>query len=268
MRKNILLVLLCIFLLTLTGCGGETEEGNIPTENGGTPSESSLVFRLPEEHCPFRLMGVSGTHLYYYHTEIESSGEEYAENTVFYRQALEKGSEPMPMELPSENLLLRSSRIFTDSEGQDSIYLLLGEEKDGKLSYSLAGYDTDGRLLEEIALQETKAEGDYPESFLKLQDGSFAVITQKYFFVADSGERHGFLCPALARSSGGWWKFRKIRWGCPMRRKMARVSILRLWIAAMGPYREKFPLPETATTCALVRGRSSMWMRRLSASMT
>ncbi len=197
MRKNILLVLLCIFLLTLTGCGGETEEGNIPTENGGTPSESSLVFRLPEEHCPFRLMGVSGTHLYYYHTEIESSGEEYAENTVFYRQALEKGSEPMPMELPSENLLLRSSRIFTDSEGQDSIYLLLGEEKDGKLSYSLAGYDTDGRLLEEIALQETKAEGDYPESFLKLQDGSFAVITQKYFFVADSGgeTRLSLPCP-------------------------------------------------------------------------
>lgn len=187
MRKRLMLAIIYFFLLTLTGCGGQ-ENGSVPLENGDPPKEyreSSLVFRLPQEHCPFRLIGMSDRYFYYYHTETVSSGEEYEEHTVIYRQALEKGSEPIPLELPSEDLLLRNARIFTDSEGQDSIYLLLGEEKDGKLGYSLVGYDTDGGLLEEIALQETKAEGDHPESFLKLQDGRFAVITPRYFFVAD-----------------------------------------------------------------------------------
>lgn len=193
MRKKFLSAILCILLLVLFGCGRETK----PQESGEQSEyyENSLVFRLPDNHCPFTLIGVSDTHLYYWHRELVGSGEEYGENIAFYRQALEKGSEPVRMELPSENLLLRSSRIFTDSEGQDSIYLLLGEEKDGKLSYSLAGYDMEGSLLEEVALQDSKTAGDYPESFLKRQDGSFAVITKKYFFVADSGGETQFSLP-------------------------------------------------------------------------
>ena len=175
---------MCILLLALTGCGhgAETAGGDDLPEY----YESSLVFRLPGEHYPFTLMGVSDTHFYYYHSETVESEEEYAENTVFYRQALEKESEPIRMELPSENLLLKNSYIFSDSTGEDSIYLLLGEEKDGRLSYSIAGFDIEGTLLEETALQDMGVEGDYPEAFLKLQDGKFAVITKKYFFVVDA----------------------------------------------------------------------------------
>lgn len=184
-RIKILLVILCVFQLALAGCGlrVETAEGEELTEY----YEDSQVFRLPGEHYPFTLMGASDTHFYYYHSETVESEGEYAENTVFYRQALEKGSEPIRMELPSEKLLLKNSYIFTDSTGEDSIYLLLGEEKDGGLSYSIAGFDIEGTILEEAALQDMGVDGDYPEAFLKLQDGNFAVITKKYFFVADSG---------------------------------------------------------------------------------
>lgn len=193
MRRKILLAILCILMLALAGCGRETNA----EESGEFPEyyENSLVFRLPGEHYPFTLMGASDTHFYYYHSETVGSGEEYAENIFFYRQALARGSEPVNMKLPSENLLLRSSCIFTDSEGEDSVYLLLGEEKGGKLSYFLAGFDTGGTLLEEVALQDTGVAGDYPEAFLKLRDGSFAVITKKYFFVADAGGETLFSLP-------------------------------------------------------------------------
>lgn len=184
MGKKLSLAILCIGLLALIGCGHEAG----PEERSSSPEyyENSLVFRLPDEHCPFTLMGVSDTHFYYYHRELVSGEEEYAEHIAFYRQALERGSDPTRMNLPSENLLLRSSYIFTDSTGNDSLYLLLGEEQDGRLSYSIAGYDRDGTPLEEIALQDTGLSGDYPEVFLKLQDGSFAVISKKYFFVTDA----------------------------------------------------------------------------------
>lgn len=99
---------------------------------------------------------------------------------------MDKGSELVSMKLPSENLLLRSSYIFTDSTGKDSIYLLLGEQKKGKLSYSLVGFDTEGTLLEEAALQDTGLPGDYPYAFIRLQDENFAGITKKVFFVADA----------------------------------------------------------------------------------
>lgn len=109
MIKKISLTILCICLLLLIGCGGgsKTEEG------GALPEyyENSLVFRFPDEHCPFTLMGASDTHFYYYHRETVGSEDEYTENIAFYRQALEQGSEPVRMKLPSENLLLRSYYI-------------------------------------------------------------------------------------------------------------------------------------------------------------
>lgn len=206
-RSYLTMLCMLILVLTLTGCGRGTETA----EDGDLTEyyENSLVFRLPNEHCPFTLMGASDTHFYYYHNETVGSGEEYAENTFFYRQALERESEPVRMQLPSENLLLRNSYIFTDSIGEDSIYLLLGEEKNGKLGYSIAGFDIEGTLLEEIVLQDTGVAGDYPEVFLKLQDGNFAVITKKYFYVVNpAGEELVSLsCPGeefrgLAEVSG------------------------------------------------------------------
>ncbi len=197
MRRKIWLIILCLCLLVLAGCGKEVKQGesNDLTEY----YESSQVFRLPGEHYPFTLMGMGNTNFYYYHRELVSNEEKYTENIVFYRQALEKGSEPVSLNLPSENLLLRGSRIFTDSAGKDSIYLLLGEEKEGKLSYSLAGFDTEGTLLEEVALEDTGVSGDYPDAFLKLLDGNFAVITKKYFFVADTNGETLFSlsCPGV-----------------------------------------------------------------------
>lgn len=183
MRRKISMIVICIWLVILSGCGYEAKT----EEDSSLPNyyENSLVFRLPVEHYPFTLMGISDTHFYYYHNEVVSCEDGYSEVISFYRQALQKESEPVPMNLPSENLLMRSSYIYTDSKGTDIIYLLLGEEKGGKLSYFIVGYDTEGTLLEKIALQDTGVAGDYPDVFLKLKDGNFVVISKRYFFIAD-----------------------------------------------------------------------------------
>lgn len=194
-RTQILLAILCILLPALAGCGRETN-----AEASGDLSEyyeNSLVFRLPGGHYPFTLMGLSDTHFYYYHSETVNGEEGYIENIFFYRQALEKGSEPVNMKLPSEELLLRGACIFGDSAGGDRIYLLTGEENDGKLRYSLAGFDAEGTLSEQIAIPDTGLAGDYPEAFIRLQDGCFAVITKKFFFVVDArgGTLFSLPCP-------------------------------------------------------------------------
>lgn len=183
MRRKISMIVICIWLVILSGCGYEAKT----EEDSSLPNyyENSLVFRLPVEHYPFTLMGISDTHFYYYHNEVVSCEDGYSEVISFYRQALQKESEPVPVNLPSENLLMRSSYIYTDSKGTDIIYLLLGEEKGGKLSYFIVGYDTEGTLLEKIALQDTGVAGDYPDVFLKLKDGNFVVISKRYFFIAD-----------------------------------------------------------------------------------
>lgn len=185
-KKEPIDIALCICLLGFGGCG--QKEGLSDSESVTFPEyqEDSLVFRLPGEHCPFTLLGASDTHFYYYHRWTEESEGEYSDQIAFYRQALEKGSEPACMDLSAEDMLLRSACIFTDSAGEDIVYLLFGEEKDGELRYSIAGYDTDGGLLEKIALQDTAVAGDYPKAFLRLQDGGFAVITSKYCLVTDA----------------------------------------------------------------------------------
>ncbi|HKM33885.1 MAG TPA: extracellular solute-binding protein [Lachnospiraceae bacterium] len=193
MRRKIWLAIIFICLLILTGCSHKTES----VESSAVPeyNESSQIFRLPEEHYPFTLMGMSDTHFYYYHGEIVNSEKENIEDMGIYMQAMERGSKSIRLKLPSENIILRSSYITTDSFGKDRIYLLLGEETEGKLHYSLAGYDTEGTFLEEVSLQNTGLPGDYPNAFLKLQDGNFAVITKKYFFVADSNGETLFSIP-------------------------------------------------------------------------
>ncbi|MDE5749131.1 MAG: hypothetical protein K2I21_16385, partial [Acetatifactor sp.] len=72
MRKRFLPMILCAFLLVLFGCGRDTE----PQESGEQLEyfENSLIFRLPDKHCPFTLVGVSDTHFYYWHRELVGSG--------------------------------------------------------------------------------------------------------------------------------------------------------------------------------------------------
>lgn len=188
-----ILTVFSILLLALIGCGqgADTAESEDLTDH----YETSQVFRLPGDHYPFTLMGMSDTHFYYYHCKTVGSEGEYADNTVFYRQALEKGSEPVSLKLPSENLLLRNFYIYTDAAGEDDIYLMLGEETGGELSYSIAGYDTEGMLLEEVALRDAGITRDYPEAFIKLHSGNFAVITKKNFFVISAEGEPGFSLP-------------------------------------------------------------------------
>ncbi|HKM33673.1 MAG TPA: extracellular solute-binding protein [Lachnospiraceae bacterium] len=197
MRRNIWWSVICICLFALTGCGQKTEsaESSELTEY----VESSLIFRLPKEQ--YYLMGMSNTHFYYnYRDVISIDDKEYTEELSIYMQSLEKGSESVKLDLPSDNPLLRSSYITTNSTtGMDNIYLLLGEGKEEELSYSLVGYDTEGNFLEKVPLKDTDLYRDYPNAFVKLQDGKFAVITKKYFFVVDSsGETlYSILCPGV-----------------------------------------------------------------------
>ncbi|MCM1568736.1 MAG: ABC transporter substrate-binding protein [Roseburia sp.] len=187
-NRKLWLIAFCVCLTALIGCHPKEQlkkEEELPEY-----SESSLVFRLPAEHCPFTLMGSSDTHFYYYYREPTD------DTIFFYRQTLEKESQPVRLKLPSEPLFFRSFCIFTDSEGNDSIYLLLLNQETTEISrFSLVGYDAEGTLLTKLALPETGLPEDYPDAFLRLSDGGFAIITKKSFFVTDDKGQALFSLP-------------------------------------------------------------------------
>ena len=193
MKKKHYIIVFIIYLLCLAGCGQSSQQKEEVNVEPPQYYEGTQFYSMPLEEGFFTLLGVSDTHFYYY---IRAYGEEEGVIT-FYKHSLEKESSPTIMDLPVDDYLLQTSHIATNAAGRDVLYLLKVDMEDGEPTYSFAEFDEEGSLLEEIPLKKEMLQQDYPKALQRLQDGSFAVITRKNFYVMDStGEPlYSISCP-------------------------------------------------------------------------
>ena len=187
-KKKLKLLFIFLILLVVAGCGKEKDT----TEEEIEYRETSVFFSIPEKENYFELLGVTDDFFYYSVVQTKETEGNPADERLFYQGTLE--------ERPKTNLIAalvdpiyRGCFLETDSNGNDKIYLLLGEEKEGKRGYYIVDIEQETKCF----LADELFSYDAPNRFIKLEDGRFLVLTSEYCVLveADGATGASVKCP-------------------------------------------------------------------------
>lgn len=187
MKKK--LKLLFIFLILLVaGCGKEKDT----TEEEIEYRETSVFFSIPEKGNYFELLGVTDNFFYYSVVQTKETEGNLADERLFYQGTLEERPKTKFIAALVDPIY-RGCFLETDSNGNDEIYLLLGEEKEGKRGYYIVDIEQESKCF----LADEPFSYDAPNRFVKLEDGRFLVLTAEYCVLveADGATGASVKCP-------------------------------------------------------------------------
>lgn len=189
MKKKLKLLLIFFILLVTSGCGKEavTEEGTIEYR------ETSAFFSIPEKGNYFELLGVTDNFFYYSVVQTKEMDGNLADERLVYQATLEECPD-IQLVTTLVDPIYRGCFFKTDPGGKDEIYLLLGDEQEGKRRYYIANAEEETQCF----LEDELFSYDAPNRFIKLEDGKFLVLTSGYCVLvgADGMTRAMVKCPA------------------------------------------------------------------------
>ena len=187
-KKKLKLLFIFLILLVVAGCGKEKDT----TEEEIEYRETSVFFSIPEKENYFELLGVTDDFFYYSVVQTKETEGNLADERLFYQGTLEE-SPKTKLIAALVDPIYRGCFLETDSNGNDKIYLLLGEEKEGKRGY----YIVDIEQATKCFLADELFSYDAPNRFIKLEDGQFLVLTSEYCVLveADGATGASVKCP-------------------------------------------------------------------------
>ena len=188
MKKKLKLLFISLILLVVSGCGKEKDT----TEEEIEYRETSVFFSIPEKGNYFELLGVTDDFFYYSVVQTKETEGNLADERLFYQGTLEE-SPKTKLIAALVDPIYRGCFMETDSKGNDEIYLLLGEEKEGKRGYYIVDIEKETNCF----LADELFSNDAPNRFIKLEDGRFLVLTSEYCVLveADGATGASVKCP-------------------------------------------------------------------------
>lgn len=187
-KKKLKLLFIFLILLVVAGCGKEKDT----TEEEIEYRETSVFFSIPEKENYFELLGVTDDFFYYSVVQTKETEGNLADERLFYQGTLEE-SPKTKLIAALVDPIYRGCFMETDSKGNDEIYLLLGEEKEGKRGYYIVDIEQGTKCF----LADESFSYDAPNRFVKLEDGRFLVLTSEYCVLveADGATGASVKCP-------------------------------------------------------------------------